>query len=161
MRHTIATWRAACVLRELLGSPQDPNVTVQERHLGLHMPGEDGDPTRRVAALASLLSSHVDLDALLEMCADVQLPAVEAPSTPSLEVPSTPGDSKLQTKSDSNPDNKSNDKAESTVREQTPQKGKNKRKGKQAAAAATETDAKKAVRIAIAKDAAFCFYYHE
>lgn len=104
---------------------QSEAVAVPERHMGLHMPGDEGVPPNLVAALARLAAAHIDLDALLELGASAEVPP-----------PPPPG-------------------AEEAAGVEQPAA---QQEGKQ------EADAGKPrgrVRIAVARDAAFCFYYHD
>lgn len=86
-------------------------MAIPERHLGLHMPGDESVPAGLVDALADLVSTHVDLDAVLALAAEASPPAdADAEAAP----PAPPA----------------------------PPQG-------------------PPVRIAVARDAAFCFYYHD
>ena len=89
---------------------QDEEVTIPERHLGLHMPEDGSVPNDYLARLARLIEAHVDLDGVMEVAAQARVPAC-ASSAPPAPQPPPPG---------------------------TPR-----------------------VRIGVARDAAFCFYYHE
>lgn len=104
-QHLLRLLRAALCA----GSLQSDAVSVPERHLGLHLPGDATVPAGLTDALADLVSTHVDMDALLELAR-------------SAEVPPAPED-QLQL--------------------------------------AAPAPAAPAVRIAVAQDAAFCFYYHD
>lgn len=93
-------------------------MAVPERHLGLHMPGDDDVPANLPGALAELVAAHIDLDALLALAATAQLPA-----------------------------------AEQTVEEGS--------RAAAEAAAPAPAPGGSPVRIAVARDAAFCFYYQD
>ena len=45
---------------------QDDKVVMKERYLGLHGPGEDGVPLDVIAKLATLIDTHLDLDAIVQ-----------------------------------------------------------------------------------------------
>ena len=80
-------------------------MAIPERHLGLHMP-KDGDvPVDYIACLATLMETHADLDAVLDIAGQACIPAFERP-----QPAPTPG---------------------------------------------------ARMRIGVAQDAAFCFYYYE
>lgn len=49
-------------------------MSIPERHLGLHMPGEAAVPADHAEQLGQLVEQHLDLDALLRM-ADVSTAA--------------------------------------------------------------------------------------
>ncbi|KAJ3044246.1 hypothetical protein HK097_001554 [Rhizophlyctis rosea] len=87
------------------GIPKADNVTVPERHLGLHMP-TDVQSTEYIDHLATLMEKHLDLTALLT----TTLSTLTLPSATSTLPP--------------------------------------------------KTQASDPIRIGIARDAAFCFYYH-
>ncbi|CAI5472982.1 unnamed protein product [Closterium sp. Yama58-4] len=55
------------------GIPKSADVEMPERHLGLHRPGveADGVPAQHAERLAMLIEAHVDLDRLLQLAADV------------------------------------------------------------------------------------------
>ena len=75
----------AALLREALAGgvpvlgtlPREPELTLPERHLGLHLPHEA--PPESLERLASLLEEHVDLDALVAACRRERPPAAAAP----------------------------------------------------------------------------------
>jgi cobyrinic acid a,c-diamide synthase len=46
--------------------PRDKRLAIESRHLGLHLPGESGNP-KVIDAAASLVEKHIHLDNLLEM----------------------------------------------------------------------------------------------
>ena len=88
---------------------QDDQVTIPERHLGLHMPEEGSVPDDYLARLAGLMEAHVDLDGVLQVAGQARVRPSSASSDP--QPPPPP---------------------------EVPR-----------------------VRIGVARDAAFCFYYHE
>eukprot|EP00850_Spirogloea_muscicola_P011525 SM000072S21159 [mRNA] locus=s72:15362:21149:+ [translate_table: standard] len=98
------------------GVPKSEAATLPERHLGLAMPGEPIVPADYIARLSDLVEAHLDLDAILQLAAQLdpppppQLPPFGEVGSTDAGIPRTPG---------------------------------------------------KAVRIGVAQDAAFCFYYHE
>lgn len=100
---------------------------MPERHLGLHMPADDGVPHNLVALLAALVAAHVDLDALLELGATAEVPP-PPPATPTAPAEQAPAAD-----------------AADAQQQQRQQQGEQPR----------------AVRIAVARDAAFCFYYND
>lgn len=106
---------------------QSQEVVVPERHLGLHMPADDGVPHNLVALLAALVAAHVDLDALLELGATAEVPP-PPPATPTAPAEQAPAAD-----------------AADAQQQQRQQQGEQPR----------------AVRIAVARDAAFCFYYND
>ena len=67
------------------GLPRDPAVTIAERHLGLHLPGEVA--AARLERLADLVVAELDLNALL---AGARRPRPAAPGAP-LRAASVPG----------------------------------------------------------------------
>ena len=96
------------------------------------MPHEEGAPPHLVEALAQLISTHVDLDALLALAATAAVPEV-----PVGEV------------------------AGAAAAEEEAEEEAEEADGRQASAAADAAPALAPVRIAVAQDAAFCFYYHD
>ena len=78
---------------------------VRERHLGLHMPGDEDVPGDYIARLAQLMEDSLDLDRLLEIANRAETPSV------AVDPPPRPAGQR--------------------------------------------------VRLAVARDAAFCFYYTE
>ena len=101
-------------------------MVIPERHLGLHMPADETVPPNVVEALAQLVSTHVDLDALLALAATAQLPEWEAGAPEPAGAP--PGEQPAAA-------------AQQQHQQQQQQQG--------------------SVRIAVARDAAFCFYYQD
>ena len=65
-------------------SLQDEKVAVKERHLGLHKPNEADVPDNHAELLGQLVEKHVDLDRLLEVAEQANVPTVEqsSPSSP-------------------------------------------------------------------------------
>ncbi|KAL4425481.1 hypothetical protein ABPG75_009497 [Micractinium tetrahymenae] len=103
---------AAGIAAPVLGGvPKSDAVSVPERHLGLHLPADPTVPAGLADALADLVSTHVDLDALLELARTAEVPPAPAEA---LELPLP-----------------------------------------------ASAPAARPVRIAVAQDAAFCFYYHD
>ena len=86
---------------------QADGISIPERHLGLHMPGEASLPGEYISKLAQHMEAHVDADALLKAAASPEFPE------------SSPGSSCV-------PDSVA-----------------------------------PCCRVGVARDAAFCFYYHE
>ena len=78
---------------------------VRERHLGLHMPGDEDVPGDYIARLAHLVEDSLDLDCLLEIAGRAETPSV------AVDPPQRPAGQRI--------------------------------------------------RLAVARDAAFCFYYTE
>ncbi len=99
---------------------QNEGVVIPERHLGLHMPADETVPPNVVEALSELVSTHVDLDALLAMAATAELPQLPAGAAAAPEPAGAAAS------------------VQPTARAQQPP-----------------------VRVAVAHDAAFCFYYHD
>jgi len=62
---------AALTLPLLGGIPKDDGVVLQERYLGLHMPGDPTMPSNLIQNLATLVKSHVDLDQVLVLASSV------------------------------------------------------------------------------------------
>lgn len=108
----------ACSL--LPAALQNEGVVIPERHLGLHMPADETVPPNVVEALSELVSTHVDLDALLAMAATAELPQLPEGAADAPEPAGAAASMQL-----------------AVVTQQPP------------------------VRIAVAHDAAFCFYYHD
>lgn len=108
---------------------QSDAVSVPERHLGLHLPADATVPPGLADALADLVSTHVDLDALLELARTAEVPPASAEQL-QLALPAP-------AQADAEP------------------------AGKAAAGSAAPPPAAAPVRIAVAQDAAFCFYYHD
>ena len=52
---------------------QDDKVIMKERYLGLHSPGDDGVPSDVIASLSTLIDTHLDLDAIVQVCPQLQL----------------------------------------------------------------------------------------
>ncbi len=46
---------------------QDDKVVMKERYLGLHGPVEDGVPLDVIANLATLVDTHLDVDAIVQV----------------------------------------------------------------------------------------------
>ena len=111
------------------GFPAEASVGVPERYLGLHLPGKPSAPPALLGRLAALVSTHLDLDALLALAATAEVPAPK----PGKGAGAAPPPAKQE---------------EEGGAEQ--QEG-----GSEKPAAAG------GVRIAVARDAAFCFYYQE
>jgi cobyrinic acid a,c-diamide synthase len=136
---------------------QSEAVAVPERHLGLHMPHDADVPANLVEPLADLVSIHVDLDALLALAATAQVPAPPATALPAAaeaaeEAPPPAGELSAEGSSsgaaaaaDAEPADA--EPAAASAAAETP------RPAAPAAAAA--------VRVAVARDAAFCFYYND
>ena len=101
--------------------PQNEGVVIPERHLGLHMPADETVPPNVVEALAELVSTHVDLDALLAMAGTAEVPPLPEGAASAPEP------------------------AGAAATEQQPE----------------QQQQQQPVRIAVAHDAAFCFYYHD
>lgn len=106
----------------LCGVLQNEAVVIPERHLGLHMPADETVPPNVVEALAELVSTHADLDALLAMAATAEVPALPEGAADAPEPAGAAADEQP---------------AAGAQQQQPP------------------------VRIAVAHDAAFCFYYHD
>jgi cobyrinic acid a,c-diamide synthase len=53
--------------------PRDPNFSIPERHLGLHL-AQEALTEQRLDGLAEWIETHLDLDCLLELSARVKLP---------------------------------------------------------------------------------------
>lgn len=49
---------------------QDAKVVIEERYLGLHSPGDDGVPPNVIANLATIVETHLDLDAIVQVLAN-------------------------------------------------------------------------------------------
>jgi len=92
-----------CNIPCLGGLPRDENLIMPERHLGLITSGEGGLSQERIARLAEVVETRLDLDKLLKICA-LSIPKEETVQT-------------------------------------------------------TQPTSVARVRIAVARDAAFCFYY--
>ncbi|QKT04033.1 cobyrinate a,c-diamide synthase [Ectothiorhodospiraceae bacterium 2226] len=54
--------------------PQDPALSIEERHLGLVPGNEDGAAEARIRTLAQRVAEHVDLDALCALAATARAP---------------------------------------------------------------------------------------
>jgi cobyrinic acid a,c-diamide synthase len=65
--------------------PRAAAIELPERHLGLVQAEETGDLGRRLAALADLVETHIDIDTLLALASDMTLPMPAA--TPPLPPP--------------------------------------------------------------------------
>jgi cobyrinic acid a,c-diamide synthase len=99
------------------------------------MPGDEGVPPNLVAALAQLAAAHVDLDALLELGATADVPP---PPPVDADAPAARGA----------------EQPTAAAAQQEQQQGERGRKG-------GAGQPRGRVRIAVARDAAFCFYYHD
>lgn len=66
--------------------PRDAAFALPERHLGLVQAGEHGDLARRIAALADMAETHLDLDAILALATPIEASSVAA-SAPALPPP--------------------------------------------------------------------------
>lgn len=102
------------------GVPKTDSLAVAERHLGLHMPGEEGMPSNYFDQLADLMEEHLDLDKILEQAGEAK-----PPLSTSLGMAVRVGD------------------------------GEDGEGGLRVMSAGG-----RAVRVGVAKDQAFCFYYH-
>lgn len=120
---------------------------MPERHLGLHMPHEETLPADLVANLAGLVACHVDLDAVLEVARSARVPHSLASGGEDSPVPEPAGEAGAASSPPA---------ADGSVPRGTQQQ-------QQAVAPDSAADgaAPPAVRIAVARDAAFCFYYHD
>ena len=52
------------------GIPKSDDLSLPERHLGLHMPSDAEDPRPLIEHLADVIEQHVDLDELLRVAGD-------------------------------------------------------------------------------------------
>ncbi|KAK9828636.1 hypothetical protein WJX72_001237 [[Myrmecia] bisecta] len=75
-------------VKVLGGVPKDDSVTVKERYLGLHMPGDEDTPKEYIGKLASLVADNVDMEALLEVAATADVPMPTTPLPASVRGPS-------------------------------------------------------------------------
>ena len=125
--------------------PQDDGVSVPERHLGLHMPGDDAVPEDLPAALGALVAAHVDLDALLELAGTAELPPADAAGA---EDPSGTADTAAAAAAAAADTNAAAAPAAADA-------------AAEARPAAAPPPGGPPVRLAVARDAAFCFYYHD
>jgi len=66
--------------------PRDTTLALPERHLGLVQAGEHGDLGGRIARLADMAETYLDLDAILALAAPITLSAV-SPHAPALPPP--------------------------------------------------------------------------
>ena len=58
---------------------QDDSVTIKERHLGLHKPSDADVPNDHAELLGRLVEKHGDLDQLLEVAGQAQVPETLQP----------------------------------------------------------------------------------
>ncbi|UGV27905.1 cobyrinate a,c-diamide synthase [Rhodopseudomonas boonkerdii] len=66
--------------------PRDAALALPERHLGLVQAGEHGDLAKRIAALADMAETHLDLDAILALAAPIETSPARS-NTPALAPP--------------------------------------------------------------------------
>ena len=66
--------------------PRDAALALPERHLGLVQAGEHGDLAKRIAALADMAETHLDLDAILALAAPIETSPARS-NTPALPPP--------------------------------------------------------------------------
>jgi cobyrinic acid a,c-diamide synthase len=66
---------AAAGLRLIGSMPKCKDVSLPERHLGLVQASETAELEKKLDSLANFVENHVDLDALLEIAARLDLPA--------------------------------------------------------------------------------------
>ncbi|MDQ7016866.1 MAG: cobyrinate a,c-diamide synthase [Gammaproteobacteria bacterium] len=65
----------------VLGAVQrDPALDLEERHLGLMPSNEDHLATEKISAIGNAIATQVDLDQLLSIAQDAELPAIAPPS---------------------------------------------------------------------------------
>ncbi len=58
-------------MTRLYTGSQDDKVVMKERYLGLHSPVDDGVPADVIHNLATLIDTHLDLDAIVQVCQEM------------------------------------------------------------------------------------------
>lgn len=129
--------------------PRDPRLRIPERHLGLTPGGEQADTEALIEAIAVEVAQRFDLGALLEVARSAPKLSLASPADRSLAPESPPWPPALAAPSQ----------ASAPLRRSTPSRLSAPPRRSQAPAFRPRT--RTAPVLAVARDAAFCFYYPE
>ncbi|GBG62833.1 hypothetical protein CBR_g32417 [Chara braunii] len=140
------------------GVPRTPGINIPERHLGLHMPDDQGISADYIARLADLMELHVDLDAILQLAATDQGLRALPPVPNSYHHHHHHHQNHVHHHDPSQ--NHHHNHHNHHEQPQQPQQQMITLQTHQQTVGALNSQ-RRSVRIGVAKDAAFCFYYHE
>lgn len=142
---TEAVQAAGLDVAVLGGLPSDDSVAIEERYLGLHLPTDPTVPSNLIHNLETLVKNHIDLEKLLSL--------VRRPFDDKITPETSPNNkkSKKKRKKEGGAPRHGIGKENASEECSDPLCGK----------ALGIPSPEGRVRIAVAHDAAFCFYYHD